>query len=204
MAFDAKAFGAALMTQIATDPGGITERVKEAKEYKEEQEELAQRNLPIFQKRTAQKDVLLGYARTLQKMGAKPEQIMYYMRLGPSQFQALHKHITNKAADFKKATNGTELSEEAVQKMMDMPQEFEGTIEEQGFEEFLNKAYRLSAENDKFEAPVTEEISAGNLLKGMLGIGAKERIKQKLKTEKFLGDLSVDQINRVALHNKTL
>ena len=198
MAFDAKAFGAALMTQIATGPGGITERVKEAKEYKEEQEELAQRNLPIFQKRTAQKDVLLGYARTLQKMGAKPEQIMYYMRLGPSQFQALHKHITNKAADFKKATNGTELSEEAVQKMMDMPQEFEGTIEEQGFEEFLNKAYRLSAENDKFEAPVTEEISAGNLLKGMLGIGAKERIKQKLKTEKFLGDLSVDQINRVA------
>ena len=97
MAFDAKAFGAALMTQIATGPGGITERVKEAKEYKEEQEELAQRNLPIFQKRTAQKDVLLGYARTLQKMGAKPEQIMYYMRLGPSQFQALHKHITKKA-----------------------------------------------------------------------------------------------------------
>ena len=195
MGFDAKAFAAALATEVA---GGIKERTKEAKEYKEEQEELAQRNLPIFQKRTAQKDVLLGYARTLQNMGAKPEQIMYYLRLGPSQFQTLHKHITKKAADFKEATNGTELSEEAVQKMMDMPQEFEGTIQEQGFEEFLNKAYRLSAENDKFEAPVTEEISAGNLLKGMLGIGAKERIKQKLKTEKFLGDLSVDQINRVA------
>ena len=195
MAFDAKAFGAAFMTEIA---GGIKERTKEAKEYKEEQEELAQRNLPIFQKRTAQKDVLLGYARTLQNMGAKPEQIMYYLRLGPSQFQALHKHITKKAADYKEATNGTELSEEAVQKMMDMPQEFEGTIQEQGFEEFLNKAYRLSAENDKFEAPVTEEISSGNLLKGMLGIGSKERVKQKLKTEKFLGDLSVDQINRVA------
>ena len=195
MGFDAKAFGAAFLTEIA---GGIKERTKEAKEYKEEQEELAQRNLPIFQKRTAQKDVLLGYARTLQNMGAKPEQIMYYLRLGPSQFQALHKHITKKAADYKEATNGTELSEEAVQKMMDMPQEFEGTIQEQGFEEFLNKAYRLSAENDKFEAPVTEEISAGNLLKGMLGIGSKERVKQKLKTEKFLGDLSVDQINRVA------
>ncbi len=195
MGFDAKAFGAAFLTEIA---GGIKERTKEAKEYKEKQEELAQRNLPIFQKRTAQKDVLLGYARTLQNMGAKPEQIMYYLRLGPSQFQALHKHITKKAADYKEATNGTELSEEAVQKMMDMPQEFEGTIQEQGFEEFLNKAYRLSAENDKFEAPVTEEISAGNLLKGMLGIGSKERVKQKLKTEKFLGDLSVDQINRVA------
>ena len=58
--------------------------------------------------------------------------------------------------------------------MMKMPEEFEGTIQEQGFEEFLDKAYRLSSENDKFEAPVTEEISTGNLLKGMLGIGAKK------------------------------
>ena len=198
MGFNAKAFGAALLTQIATGPGGITERVKEAKDYKEEKEELAERNLPIFNKRMAQKNVLLGYARTLQKMGATPKQIMYYMRLGPSQFQELHKHITKKAADYKKATNGAELSEVAIQKMMEMPEEFEGSIQEQGFEEFLDKAYRLSSENDEFEPPVTEEISAGNLLKGMLGIGAKERMKQKLKTEKFLGNLSVDQINRVA------
>jgi ribosomal protein L11 len=195
MGFDAKAFAAAFATEIA---GGIKERTKEAKEYKEKQEELAQRNLPIFQKRKAQKDVLLGYARTLQKMGAKPKDIMYYMRLGPSAFQTLHKHITQKAAAFKKASNGDELSKEAVMNMMKMPEEFEGTIQEQGFEEFLDKAYRLSSENDKFEAPVTEEISTGNLLKGMLGIGAKERTKQKLKTEKFLGNLSVDQINRVA------
>ena len=195
MGFDAKAFAAAFATEIA---GGIKERTKEAKEYKEKQEELAQRNLPIFQKRKAQKDVLLGYARTLQKMGATPKQIMYYMRLGPSAFQTLHKHIVQKAADYKEATNGAELSKVAVQSMMKMPEEFEGTIQEQGFEEFLDKAYRLSSENDKFEAPVTEEISTGNLLKGMLGIGAKERMKQKLKTEKFLGNLSVDQINRVA------
>jgi len=195
MGFDAKAFAAAFATEIA---GGIKERTKEAKEYKEKQEELAQRNLPIFQKRTQQKDVLLGYARTLKKMGATPKQIMYYMRLGPSSFQALHKHIIKKASDFKNATNGDELSKEAVQKMMEMPEEFEGTIQEQGFDAFLDKAYRLSAENDGFETPVTEEIATGNLLKGMLGIGAKDRIKQKLKTEKFLGDLSVEQINRVA------
>ena len=195
MGFDAKAFAAAFATEIA---GGLKERTKEAKEYKEKQEELAQRNLPIFQKRKAQKDVLLGYARTLKNMGAKPEQIMYYMRLGPSAFQTLHKHITQKAADYKEATNGAELSEVAVQKMMEMPEEFEGTIQEQGVEEFLDRAYRLSSENDKFESPVTEEISTGNLLKGMLGIGAKERMKQRLKTEKFLGNLSVDQINRVA------
>ena len=76
MGFDAKAFAAAFATEIA---GGIKERTAAAKAYKEKQEELAQRNLPIFQKRKQQKDVLLGYARTLEKMGAKPEDIMYYM-----------------------------------------------------------------------------------------------------------------------------
>tara|TARA_R100000234_G_scaffold102613_2_gene71874 strand:- start:579 stop:2039 length:1461 start_codon:yes stop_codon:yes gene_type:complete len=195
MGFDAKAFAAAFATEIA---GGIKKRTEAAEAYREKQEELAQRNLPIFQKRKQQKGVLLGYARTLEKMGAKPEDIMYYMRLGPSAFQSLHKHIVKKAADFKKASNGEELSKEAVSNMMKMPEEFEGTIKEQGFEEFLDKAYRLSGENDEFEAPVTEEISTGNLLKGMLGIGAKDRMKQLLKTQKFLGGLSVEQINRVA------
>tara|TARA_X000001388_G_scaffold75501_1_gene70456 strand:+ start:3296 stop:4756 length:1461 start_codon:yes stop_codon:yes gene_type:complete len=195
MGFDAKAFATAFATEIA---GGIKKRTEAAEAYREKQEELAQRNLPIFQKRKQQKGVLLGYARTLKKMGAKPEDIMYYMRLGPSAFQSLHKHIIQKAADFKEASNGAELSKEAVSNMMKMPEEFEGTIQEQGFEEFLDRAYRLSGENDKFEAPVTEEISTGNLLKGMLGIGAKDRMKQLLKTQKFLGDLSVEQINRVA------
>ena len=57
---------------------------------------MAQRNLPIFQEENSTEGCSITYARTLQKMGAKPEQIMYYMRLGPSQFQALHKHITKK------------------------------------------------------------------------------------------------------------
>ena len=52
MGFDAKAFAAAFATEIA---GGIKERTKEAKEYKEEQEELAQRNLPIFQEENGTK-----------------------------------------------------------------------------------------------------------------------------------------------------
>ena len=154
MGFDAKAFATAFATEIA---GGIKKRTEAAEAYREKQEELAQRNLPIFQKRKQQKGVLLGYARTLKKMGAKPEDIMYYMRLGPSAFQSLHKHIIQKAADFKEASNGAELSKEAVSNMMKMPEEFEGTIQEQGFEEFLDRAYRLSGENDKFEAPVTED-----------------------------------------------
>ena len=54
MGFDAKAFAASFATEIA---GGIKERTAAAKEYKEKQEELAQRNLPIFQKRKQQKDV---------------------------------------------------------------------------------------------------------------------------------------------------
>ena len=53
MGFDAKAFATAFATEIA---GGIKKRTEAAEAYREKQEELAQRNLPIFQKRKQQKE----------------------------------------------------------------------------------------------------------------------------------------------------
>ena len=82
--------------------------------------------------------------------------------------------------------------------MMQMPQEFPEAVKDMTIDSFLDRAYRLSAENDGFEKPETEEILKGNLFKGMLGIGVKDRVKKKLETEKFLGDLTIAEINRVA------
>ena len=81
MGFDAKAFGAAFATEIA---GGIKERFKEAKEYKKEEKEKAERNLTIFQKRIAQKDAVMTYANTVKKLGATNADIMYFAKDGPA------------------------------------------------------------------------------------------------------------------------
>jgi hypothetical protein len=65
-------------------------------------------------------------------------------------------------------------------------------------DEFLDAGYRLSQENDEFEQPENEEILAGNFLLGIMGVGAKERVRRKLETEKFIGDTTIGQINRIA------
>jgi hypothetical protein len=65
-------------------------------------------------------------------------------------------------------------------------------------DEFLDAGYRLSQENDEFEQPENEEILAGNFLLGIMGVGAKERVRRKLETEKYIGDTTIGQLNRIA------
>ena len=194
MSINWKAFGEKLALGVA---GGIEKRIEKGEKELEKEELKAERNIPTFKKRMQQKELLESYARTLEKMGASIPQIMFFLRLGPSGFQKQYNNIVEKAQAYKEAS-GEELSKEAVSDMMQMPQEFPEAVKDMTIDSFLDRAYRLSSENDGFEKPETEEILKGNLFKGMLGIGVKDRVKKKLETEKFLGDLTIAEINRVA------
>ena len=194
MSINWKAFGEKLALGVA---GGIEKRIEKGEKELEKEELKAERNIPTFKKRMQQKELLESYARTLEKMGASIPQIMFFLRLGPSGFQKQYQEIVDKAKAYKDAS-GEELSKEAVSDMMQMPQEFPEAVKDMTIDSFLDRAYRLSSENDGFEKPETEEILKGNLFKGMLGIGVKDRVKKKLETEKFLGDLTIAEINRVA------
>jgi hypothetical protein len=195
MGFNAKAFGAALATELS---GGIKERFKEAKEFKKEEKEKAERNLTIFQKRIAQKDAVMTYANTLKKLGATNADIMYFAKDGPAVLKSIHDKISDKAEKYYELT-GNRLSPETVSKMMNIPKGFEEAASKyKSMDEFLDAGYRLSQENDEFEQPENEEILAGNFLLGIMGVGAKERVRRKLETEKFIGDTTIGQINRIA------
>tara|TARA_A100001515_G_scaffold18956_1_gene13936 strand:+ start:1310 stop:2821 length:1512 start_codon:yes stop_codon:yes gene_type:complete len=195
MGFNAKAFGAALATELS---GGIKERFKEAKEFKKEEKEKAERNLTIFQKRIAQKDAVMTYANTLKKLGATNADIMYFAKDGPAVLKSIHDTISEKAEKYYELT-GNKLSPETVSKMMNIPKGFEEAASKyKSIDEFLNAGYRLSQENDEFEQPENEEILAGNFLLGIMGVGAKERVRRKLETEKFIGDTTIGQLNRIA------
>ena len=195
MGFDAKAFGAAFLTEIA---GGIKERTEEAKKFREEEKAKAERNLTIFQKRMAQKDAVMTYANTLSKLGATNADIMYFAKDGPAVLKSIHDTISNKAEKYYELT-GNRLSPETVSKMMNIPQGFEEAASKyESLDKFLDAGYRLSQENDEFEQPENEEILSGNFLLGIMGVGAKERVKRKLETEKYIGDTTIGQLNRIA------
>jgi len=195
MGFDAKAFAAAFATELA---GGIKARTEEAKKFREEEKEKAERNLTIFQKRMAQKDAVMTYANTLSKLGATNADIMYFAKDGPAVLKSIHDKISDKAEKYYELT-GNRLSPETVSKMMNIPKGFEEAASKyKSMDEFLDAGYRLSQENDEFEQPENEEILAGNFLLGIMGVGAKERVRRKLETEKFIGDTTIGQLNRIA------
>ena len=195
MGFDAKAFATAFATEIA---GGIKERTAEAKKFREEEKAKAERNLTIFQKRMAQKDAVTTYANTLKGLGASPAQIMFYAKDGPAVLKSIHDIVVDKAKDYKTLT-GKKLGETAISEIMDIPQGFEEAASKyKDMSEFLDAGYRLSKENDEFEQPENEEILSGNFLLGIMGVGAKERVRRKLETEKYIGDTTIGQLNRIA------
>ena len=195
MGFDAKAFAAAFATEIA---GGIKKRSEEAAKFRDAEKAKAERNLTIFQKRMAQKDAVMTYANTLKKLGATNADVMYFAKDGPAVLKSIHDTISDKAEKYYNLT-GSKISPEVVSKMMNIPKGFEEAASKyKSLDEFLDAGYRLSQENDEFEQPENEEILAGNFLLGIMGVGAKERVRRKLETEKFIGDTTIGQINRIA------
>jgi len=195
MGFDAKAFGAAFATEIA---GGIKKRTEAAEKFRDEEKAKAERNLTIFQKRIAQKDAVMTFANTLKGLGATNADIMYFAKDGPAVLKSIHDTISDKAEKYYELT-GNRLSPETVSKMMNIPKGFEEAASKYGsLDQFLDAGYRLSQENDQFEQPENEEILSGNFLLGIMGVGAKERVRRKLETEKFIGDTTIGQLNRIA------
>tara|TARA_B100000900_G_scaffold406263_1_gene417040 strand:- start:3850 stop:4977 length:1128 start_codon:yes stop_codon:yes gene_type:complete len=195
MGFNAQAFATALLEGQATDIKG---RFAEAKYERQRQEELALRNLPLYKKRQAQKKTMLSLAGTLEKLGADRENIMYFAKDGPETLKAITKIISDKNQKLYDVT-GEYLTEEQINNMMKTPQEFEEVASEyDSVAEFLERGYRLSEQNDKVEKPENAEIMSGNFLMGLMGYGAKDRVKERLETEKFIGDVSIAEMNRIA------
>lgn len=195
MGFNAQAFATAFLEGQATD---IKARFAKAEKLREEELAKAERNLPLYKKRLQQKKNMLSMANTLKDLGVERENIMYFAKDGPETLKSIYNIILNKNQKLYDTT-GEYLSEEQLNKMAKMPQEFaEVATEYKSLGDFLDKGYSLSEQNDGAEKPENAEIMSGNFLMGLMGYGAKERVKERLETEKFIGDVSIADLNRLA------
>ena len=195
MGFDAQAFATAFLKGQAVD---IKDRFDKAEKFREEELEKAQRNLPLYKKRQAQKKQVLQMANTLKDMGVSAENIMYYAKDGPQSLQSMYNIVTKKNNAIKQVT-GEDMSEVELNNMMKIPQGFEEAASEYGsLSDFLERAYSLSNDNDAVEKPENAETMNGNWLMGLMGYGAKEKERQRLETEKYVGNVSIAELNRMA------
>jgi len=195
MGFNAQAFATAFLQGQAVD---IKERFDKAEKFREEELKKAERNLGTYKKKQAQKKTVLQMANTLKDMGVDPANIMYYAKDGPQSLQSIYNIVTKKNNAIKGVTGET-LPPEKLNEMMAIPQGFEEAASEYGsLSEFLERAYSLSNKNDEVEKPENAEIMQGNWLMGLMGYGAKEKERQRLETEKYIGDVSIAELNRMA------
>jgi len=195
MGFNPQAFATAFLEGQAKD---IKERQKEGKDYFKRLFETAERNLPLHKKIEAQKKTFIQLANNLKELGMDEDKIMFYAKDGPKTLQAMHDLVQKKNAKWRTISD-EDLSKEAVNAMADMPQEFAVVTDQyDSLADFINAGYDLSEKNDDAERPETEEIMRGNFLMGLMGYGAIERAKARAETEKFIGDKSIMDLNRLA------
>lgn len=202
MGFDGQAFATAFLNSLS---GGIQERVKEAKEFGERERERAKRSMKVYKERKMKMKAAQGYASAIRKaLGSdQPDfnaeeanrAIMYYAKDGLPALQSLYGIIQKQQLKTLDNPN-IEFGPAEVKALMDIPEQFKtGDVK---MEDFWKQTFNLAQEHDSVQKPDSTEANMGNLFMGAMGINAKERMKRKLETEKYLGNISVAELNRMA------
>jgi hypothetical protein len=202
MGFDGQAFATAFLNSLT---GGIQERQKKAQEFGERERERAKRSMKVYKERKMKMNPAQGYASAIRKaLGSdQPDfnadeanrAIMFYAKDGLPALQSLYGIIQKQQLKTLDNPN-VEFGPAEVKALMDIPEQFKtGDVK---MEDFWKQTFNLAQEHDSVQKPDSTEANMGNLFMGAMGINAKERMKRKLETEKYLGNISVAELNRMA------
>ena len=190
MAFNWKAFAASFLDKQTE---GIRERREEAKEFEEEQEELAKQNRRLIAERT---NLANSYGQLGQKamaLGATKEQVMAAMASGAQGIQTFYEKLL-KAANQKGIST---LGPADVEAIIDMPEVFEVNPEyiDMNLNELAKIQYGAAMKPGTEAADVQ---TSDSILASLFGTNAMSQAKQRLQDTKFSGNLSIADVNELA------
>ena len=190
MAFNWKAFAASFLDKQTE---GIRERREEAKEFEEEQEELAKQNRRLIAERT---NLANSYGQLGQKamaLGATKEQVIAAMASGAQGIQTFYEKLL-KAANQKGIST---LGPADVEAIIDMPEVFEVNPEyiDMNLNELAKIQYGAAM---KPGAEAADVQTSDSILASLFGTNAMSQAKQRLQDTKFSGNLSIADVNELA------
>ena len=195
MAFNAKAFATGFLNELTK---GIKERGAEAKELLIEEKEKADRNIAEYKERIENMDTAKRLAGQLIDLGATEEQVMYYAKdKDPvTALRSVYTALTDMKELKSQNVNYPDLTPELVSQIMDVPADFKPTDEQMN--DFWKRTFNLTKQHEKNLPSDTDEGFFGNILFAAMNINARERVMRKLEEQKYLGDYSIADINRIA------
>lgn len=198
MGFDWKAFGAAFLDKQTE---GIRKRRADAEEYEEEQEELARENKKLIANRTLLAADAAQMAEKAMALGATKEQVMAAMGSGALGIKTFYEKLLAAANQKGMQTLGAA----DVEAIIDMPEVFE--VNPAFVDMSLNKMAQIqygAASRPQLDAEgnlvsEAEDVqTSDSVLASMFGLNAMSQAKKKLQDTKYIGGMSIADVNELA------
>ena len=179
--------GASFLNELSE---GIDRRTEKAEKYEEEQRELAERNAAIVNTRKlrAQEAALIGQ-KAIQ-LGAREQHVKAAMASGMTGVSELYTKLQQAANEKGVKT----LGEDDIEAIINMPTipSINPRYVDMGLKEFAQITYGVAPTQKQEMEP------EGNILKKLFALDDMAVARNKLRTDKYMGDLSIADINEAA------
>ena len=192
MGFNWKAFGAAFLNKQTE---GIKKRRTDAEEYEEEQEDLAKANRKAIAERTLLADNVGSMAQKAINLGATKEQVVAAMGSGALGIKTFYEKLLAAANQKGMQTLGPA----DVEAIIDMPEVFE--VNPEYIDMNLNQLAKIqygAMMDPSLAAEQSDVQSSDSILASMFGTNAMSQAKQKLQDTKYIGNMSIADVNELA------
>ena len=185
MGFDWRAFAEGFATTAAAN---IQEKKKEARKYREEQEQFAKDNIMKISRRNSVVNEVLGLTSYLEDQGVSTAQMQAAIASGPQAIQDL----STKVRAAVEANGGRKLSDTEVDMIIKMPEGFQAL--DMDMDQYVRKTYGLGLET---KGATAEEPDIG-FFDRLTGDSAMMRSKYKLGSEIIYDGYTAEDINMLA------
>lgn len=187
MAFNWKAFQTAFMDDTARR---IDERLKEAKDYRERQRELADKSKLQIQKRKALANLAVGKASQLSRLGVTDEQIAAAVASGPDALFT----FADEVIEYANKQNIKKFTPTQIDALIETPELVKEDLgEEFTLDSFIKQSYGLAK-----PTPSSEPGTDVPLGLQLFGFGAKDRARAELDRDPYFEGYSIMDLNTLA------
>lgn len=187
MAFNWKAFQTAFMDDTARR---IDERLKEAKDYRERQRELADKSKLQIQKRKALANLAVGKASQLSRLGVTDEQIAAAVASGPDALFT----FADEVIEYANKQNIKKFTPTQIDALIETPELMKEDLgEEFTLDSFIKQSYGLAK-----PTPSSEPGTDVPLGLQLFGFGAKDRARAELDRDPYFEGYSIMDLNTLA------
>lgn len=185
--FDWKAFTGQLAGGLASD---IRQRRLDAREYEEEEKDLAERNLPKVQKNKMLANQAAQLGLRARALGATDAQIQNALNSGMNGIADFYDKLQSTVEEKGVKTLG-KADIDAIVNMPNIP-DVDFTFADGQLDKQTRQLYGFS------KPEVKRQDTDDNILKTLFGFDAKDRAKERLRSRQFSDGMSIAEINAAA------